>query len=453
MSGISALVMALAAALLFGAPEKAEALPAFAKKYNAPCTLCHTVWPRLNEAGAKFRMNAYQMLDSRDGGETGKTSPSFDLHLDTGKANPPLSFRVNGGLQVFGPSSGPEGALPNNFPCCMNGNTASITAAGTLDSDLGFLVSYQLGKTEIDQGFLRVANIWGPGYFGVDLGGFRTSDADAVSPNREWFGTANPAFFGTANTEGRDVGLALGYADTGMRFFGNPDYGPFSYDIVIASGSRHVGQGINTRGNAFSFMARLDTGGFSGSFRYWNSKSGELLFTQDASGLYSYDFGQTATAATQFAPDRMNADEKTQDYLFAVNYRGDRWELEAVYDMNNFSLGQRTNGANTYARSEMKRAGYSLGYIYRLSPFMNFGARWGVSSVKGYDETYNGATTSVPPANASQIELKWELLPVQNARLSVHWLIDLSNARARTDGSGAVYNQQNKLFLLWDWAI
>jgi len=38
-----------------------EALPAFARKYNADCTLCHTVWPRLNRTGYIFRRLGYRM--------------------------------------------------------------------------------------------------------------------------------------------------------------------------------------------------------------------------------------------------------------------------------------------------------------------------------------------------------------------------------------------------------
>lgn len=446
----------LLAMVFFAAPNQAEAIPAFAKKYNAPCTLCHTAWPRLNAEGFKYKMNAYQMPDSRDGAETGKTSPAFDLHLDTGKANPPLSLRIGGGLLAFGPKSGPDGDSANNFPCCMNGNVMDLYAAGTIEKDIGYFTSYRIGNANIDQGHIRIANIFGPGYLGVDLGGIRTADSDAVSPNREWFGTANPAFFGNLNPRARDVGLALGYTDTGIRIFGNPEYGPFSYDVAVVSGSRRVGQGVSTRGSAYSLMTRVDVGGFAGSFRYWDSKSGELLFKPTAAGSYTYEVGQTATA-NEFAPDRLNTDEKTQDYLFAVNYRADRWELEAVYDRNSFTVGQRANGGNTYWQSQMKRTGIAVAGIYRLSPFMNFGARYGTSTVQDYSQTVviagAASTYSFSPATASQLDVKWELLPAQNARISLQWTLDISNEQARMNGAGTAYDLQNKVFLLWDWAI
>lgn len=442
---------------------KAQAIPAFAKKYNAPCTLCHSVWPKLNAVGWKYKRNAYQMEDSRDGALAGKTSPAFDLHLDSGKANPPVSLRLNGGFSVFQPDSGPKsGANPsgvraNNFLCCMDGNTLGLYAGGTVNVDTAFWASYQMGRTGLDQGFIRFANMYGPGYMGLDLGGIVTADSDAVTPNREWFSSPNPAFYGGANPHSANQGLGAGYGDIGMRIFGNPDYGPFSYDVVVVNGSRSTGQPVNTRGTAYGFMGRIDTERFSGSFRYWNNKSAELTFVRGAADAYAaHELAQTAAASagqTVFAPNRQGPDEKTQDYVFAVNYRADRWEVDAVADFNNFTLGTRQNGANTYARDTVGRTGMSLAYIYRLNPSMNFGARYGSSTTSDYKEYFNGTATTVASARVTTIDLKWEVMPAQNARISAQWTLDMSDPQARLNPDGSTFNVQNRLFLTWDWAF
>src|SRR5690348_1852091 len=36
-------------------PQKAEAIPAFARKYNTSCTTCHTDFPKLNDFGKAFK--------------------------------------------------------------------------------------------------------------------------------------------------------------------------------------------------------------------------------------------------------------------------------------------------------------------------------------------------------------------------------------------------------------
>jgi hypothetical protein len=41
-------------------------IPAFARKYNLPCSACHTAWPELNAFGQRFKDNGYQLGNDRD---------------------------------------------------------------------------------------------------------------------------------------------------------------------------------------------------------------------------------------------------------------------------------------------------------------------------------------------------------------------------------------------------
>ncbi len=50
--GTAAVVGALVA-------SQAQAVPAFARKYDTACSACHTTWPQLNEAGRKFKLAGY----------------------------------------------------------------------------------------------------------------------------------------------------------------------------------------------------------------------------------------------------------------------------------------------------------------------------------------------------------------------------------------------------------
>jgi len=43
-----------------------KAIPAFARKYNLPCSACHTVWPELNAFGQAFKDRGYQLGNDRD---------------------------------------------------------------------------------------------------------------------------------------------------------------------------------------------------------------------------------------------------------------------------------------------------------------------------------------------------------------------------------------------------
>src|SRR2546430_16385940 len=53
-------------ALIAGYSHQAAAIPAFARKYNLPCSACHEAWPKLNNFGQVFRDNGYQLMNDRD---------------------------------------------------------------------------------------------------------------------------------------------------------------------------------------------------------------------------------------------------------------------------------------------------------------------------------------------------------------------------------------------------
>jgi hypothetical protein len=56
----------LCLSLLVSGFQRANALPAFARKYGMRCSGCHEAWPMLNAFGQKFKDNGYQMMNDRD---------------------------------------------------------------------------------------------------------------------------------------------------------------------------------------------------------------------------------------------------------------------------------------------------------------------------------------------------------------------------------------------------
>jgi hypothetical protein len=58
---LSALLIALAPALLLLPASPAEATPAWARKYKATCSLCHSAWPTLNKVGREFKLNGFRL--------------------------------------------------------------------------------------------------------------------------------------------------------------------------------------------------------------------------------------------------------------------------------------------------------------------------------------------------------------------------------------------------------
>ncbi len=60
---VRATIWFLCAAMLvvFAAPRRADAVPAFARKYQTSCQTCHIMFPKLNAFGEAFRLRGYRM--------------------------------------------------------------------------------------------------------------------------------------------------------------------------------------------------------------------------------------------------------------------------------------------------------------------------------------------------------------------------------------------------------
>lgn len=46
--------------LFVGFVREAKPMPAWARKYRSDCTLCHTIYPRLNRTGYVFKRLGYR---------------------------------------------------------------------------------------------------------------------------------------------------------------------------------------------------------------------------------------------------------------------------------------------------------------------------------------------------------------------------------------------------------
>ncbi len=62
------------AAVFFFAADESQAMPNFARKYNATCDMCHTVIPKLTKVGYEFRLAGFRLPD-----EIGKDEKPFNL--------------------------------------------------------------------------------------------------------------------------------------------------------------------------------------------------------------------------------------------------------------------------------------------------------------------------------------------------------------------------------------
>ena len=149
---------------LAGALPRANALPAFARKYGLRCSACHEAWPMLNYFGQKFKDNGYQLMNDRD-------APIWQ--------NPsywPVTFRITPywhreSTDKLGTDQGELQVTSHGFD--LSG--LDFHTGGTLEKNISFYVlpsSDPTGAFHFETAMGRLDNLFGSSWFNVKLGKF-----------------------------------------------------------------------------------------------------------------------------------------------------------------------------------------------------------------------------------------------------------------------------------------
>lgn len=173
----------------------AEAVPAFARKYQANCSLCHTSVPRLASFGQQFKENGYQMPGSADGGSTGKLvfeGEQGPVTLDT--ISQMMAVRIRG--DILNPSfrsttsdmddAGTRTGTDIKLPTIVN-----LFFAGTARENLSFFLEAEYNEYEADKkvgferAFLVFDNLGGQSLANVQVGKFDPSGLFAFPTHRQ----------------------------------------------------------------------------------------------------------------------------------------------------------------------------------------------------------------------------------------------------------------------------
>ncbi|HNI68498.1 MAG TPA: hypothetical protein PKV55_10690, partial [Nitrospira sp.] len=156
-------LVALISYELSGLVQKAEAIPAFARKYDFKCNVCHVPgFPKLNDFGNLFRDRGYQLGSEAD-------SPVYE---GIGMGFWPVSIRATVGYQAAQVRTEGSGITTGGF-----GFTGlDLLSFGTLHRDIAFGVVYTPGlgsagfgtgasDGDLESAFVRLMRL--ERYFGV----------------------------------------------------------------------------------------------------------------------------------------------------------------------------------------------------------------------------------------------------------------------------------------------
>lgn len=240
-------VLAVGVCTLVGGEREAKAIPSFARKYQASCQTCHTVYPVLNSFGEAFRRNGYR-FPSKNGSLDSDAikAPTISMGQDEYKKTfpnsvwpsniveaIPLSGWVLGGVTFNMPNSDAHDAAGNLFTWDNILQEGHLFAAGAFNDTLTYMTQVTLSKdgVDVETGYLlfndlvgpdHLVNLWVGRLFAPQLTSYGLhSDylSDTYMPATSVAGLYNPTgnfALGSGHSDGIEVngvaGHRLGYS-------------------------------------------------------------------------------------------------------------------------------------------------------------------------------------------------------------------------------------------------
>lgn len=248
--------------MIVSAP-RAQAIPAFSRKYQTSCSTCHNNFPELNDFGMAFKKNGFKFpkddeLFVKDlpvllGAKAQKEAFPKAIYPGELPGSIPISFRYSGFAQYNNKQPLALGFVPRTD--LFAPNTFTIIGAGSFGSTLSFWIdddistggsgadgglgdgylrandighylhlpkdalNVRFGQFELDLPFTQARTINLSDYDIYDQASFVNPNGTGALPGT----TANPLMFGTPQR--------------GIEFGGYPNDGNFSWSVAFVNGS------------------------------------------------------------------------------------------------------------------------------------------------------------------------------------------------------------------------
>lgn len=320
--GIAVILIAATMGGMVLSVEDAQAIPAFARKYDMNCDVCHAPVPRLNPYGERFLENGYQLPGTEDGGIVGKKKLGELSINDVGTV---LGFRVRGqstfrwaDYEATGTAQpgSPIVGLPHDEAEFIRPDIISIFAAGTAYKNVGFYVDFDSieavnnGEFNTNRAFITLNNLGSP--FGAKnwahlrVGRFDPSSYLAYPLLRQQLDVV----FGDVAlvNNGAPVGAPIPFLASpiinrfdlisfahGSKFFGLYNRQGFPLTPFTPGGFNGFAEGVDLHGRPFGDWFLYQVGvvnGFAENFRLVPG-TGDTNSIKDFYGMVRFDFARS----------------------------------------------------------------------------------------------------------------------------------------------------------------
>lgn len=257
-TGLVALTLSLA-------PGRAEAIPAFARRYQTACTTCHVVIPKLNAFGIAFRNNGYRIPPND---EKFVKIPDVQLGAPAWRrvwpdavwpggipGIPPVAFRIFTDVVV-----NPSTAAKVNF---IFPNEFEILAAGTAGDHISYLGELEItsgDRVDLARAFIQFDQIFGSPAANLIVGRY---EVRAV-PFSRFHRRLTPSDFLAAEYRSVKDGFDFKQRQAGFEFWGvktgGNNKGGVEYAVGIVNGNGPFAD--NNTAKDFYYRLSYKAGGF-----------------------------------------------------------------------------------------------------------------------------------------------------------------------------------------------
>ncbi len=380
-------ILAMVSAGVLMTPQKGQAIPAFARKYQTSCTTCHDNFPHLNDFGKAFKDAGFKFPTDDEsfikvppvllGAPAQKELWPHTVWPGVIPGMPPIGLRMNNFFQVVGRNRGnfgfvPSGATPPSIPGFVprtdfETGLFSIFTAGNFGSDIAFWVDDDIsiaganGDGGLGDGYLKFVNIGRFLHLPKDALHLRAGQFELdlpFSPARSWnlspwdiydqtaIGAINP----NLNQHNVNNGFALSSGAQGVEFSGGHHYGGYLYSVALVNQTTG-GQTIDTSG-----LVPSATGANSGGLGFLSDSN-----FKDVYARLAYRFNLEREAASRRAIQAAGPTgprNHTYITLGSLYYYGRSVQRFVGADTNG-------NPATLTAREPFYRVGGDLDFNYR----------------------------------------------------------------------------------------
>lgn len=465
---------AMAAVLFASGIGTAEAVPAFARKYQANCALCHTNEPRLAPFGQQFKENGYQMPGSADGGTTAKTvleGEQGPVTIDD--VSNIMAARIRADIQQVSfeqettamKTAGVREDVDFETPRIIN-----MFIAGTARENLSYFteIEYNTGEgpdpsLKFERAFLQFSSLGGKqGVANLQVGKFDPSGLFAFPTHRQQLNPIGPAaetdaFPPTINRipllplafSSKMFGLTKGSAFDGSEGFAILPFEPFLYNAPNQTGIAIHGR-PGGFGSGFMYQLgiavndKVTTDGTKEN-RYdsylmgrydWTTSGGKAM---QVSAFY-YTAPDAAISTLNMSGNVIYADKATDIDRWGVGARAQwgAWDIYGAYVADQIDAPTWANSGNMMASNsvwETDGSGLSLEADWRMNNNWMLGVRYDQMSPGGLEKLPMGSTEPLN-VDASFIAPILKYYPSPNIGLYARAHVNLESNKKNPIGGG-----------------